>query len=299
MTDENIDTSKNPSIDRWVWLLYRTLYQNNWSHLHEGFKTDESYLRELADLMDYMNDEANNVHPLNLAKQSMLQSKIQLDKFRQNFAVEMYKRQTATTGDVNLVLEMIKITIQSKEYDEDLMVLVEDSISRKETEKKVNTLDQAFQLKGLNDGRPEPKYIMPEHIKRLVPMMLDEDISMAECIKELDKETNNHLLKTKENKGMWRTANDKPRLRIWSRDRWQDEMNKYKFTALNDYLIERLHKGRVTLDERERQRIKRNWNKINIPKELMVAPTFLQLGIGRLGGKDGKKTVTAEVIKAS
>ena len=96
MTDENIDTSKNPSIDRWVWLLYRTLYQNNWSHLHEGFKTDESYLRELANVMDYMNDEANKVSPLNLARQSMMGSQNQLYEFRQNFAVEMYKRQTAT-----------------------------------------------------------------------------------------------------------------------------------------------------------------------------------------------------------
>ncbi|MFB0972691.1 MAG: hypothetical protein QMB54_06885, partial [Neofamilia sp.] len=49
--------SKNPSIDKWVWLLKRTLYKNNWSHLHEGFISDESYLRKLADMMDFMKDE--------------------------------------------------------------------------------------------------------------------------------------------------------------------------------------------------------------------------------------------------
>ena len=293
MTDENIDTSKNPSIDRWVWLLYRTLYQNNWSHLHEGFKTDESYLRELANVMDYMNDEANKVSPLNLARQSMMGSQNQLYEFRQNFAVEMYKRQTATQKDVYLVTEMIKRTIWSKEFNDELMSLVADSFDRFETEEKVGSLDQAFQLKKLNLGRPEPEYITPNNIKRLVSMMLDEDMSMAECIKKLDEEANNHSLKTKDNKGLWRTANDQPRPSIWTMDRWQSEMNKYKFTALNDYLIDSMHKGRVTLDERQRQRIKRNWNKIDMPEALMVNPTFIQLGIGTL--KVGK----TEVIKAT
>ena len=72
MTDESVDTSKNPSIDKWRWLLKRTLYKNNWSHLHEGFISDESYLREVADTMDFVKDEANNVHPDSLVSQSRL-----------------------------------------------------------------------------------------------------------------------------------------------------------------------------------------------------------------------------------
>ena len=47
-----------PSFDRWIWLLKRTVQRNNWSHLHEGFLTDESYLRELANMIDYVNDES-------------------------------------------------------------------------------------------------------------------------------------------------------------------------------------------------------------------------------------------------
>jgi hypothetical protein len=124
-------------------------------------------------------------------------------------------------------------------------------------------------------------------------------MSGEKCKAKLDEEANNHLLKTKENKGMWRTANDKPSLDVWTMNTWDDQMKKYKFTALNDYLIDSMQKGRVTLDERRRQRIKNNWNKIDIPKKLMVAPTFFQLGMYRLDGKDGKKTVTAEVIKAN
>ena len=283
----------NPSIDIWVWLLYRTLYQNNWSHLHKGFKTDESYLRELANLMDYMNDEANNVQPLNLARQSMLQYQNQLYEFRQNFAVEMYKRHTATKTDAMLVQQMVKRTIWAKEYDEELMSLVADSFDRKENEDKVNSLDQAFQLKKLNNGRPEPEYKTPYNIKRLVSMILDEDMSGEKCKAKLDEEANNHLLKTKENKGILRTANDQPRLDIWTKNTWEEQLKKYKFTALNDYLIDSMHKGRVTLDERQRQRIWSNWNKIDMPEALMVAPRFIQLEIGTL--KVGKN----EVIKAN
>ena len=36
-----------------------------------------------------------------------------------------------------------------------------------------------------------------------------------------------------------------------------------------------------------------------MPEALEIYPNFVQRGIGRLGGKGGKKTVTAEVIKAN
>ena len=52
-----------PSFNRWIWLLKRTVQSNNWIQLHEGLLTDESYLRELANMMDYVNDESNNVLP--------------------------------------------------------------------------------------------------------------------------------------------------------------------------------------------------------------------------------------------
>ena len=84
-----------------------------------------------------------------------------------------------------LVTEMIKRTIWSKEFNDELMSLVADSFDRFETEEKVGSLDQAFQLKKLNLGRPEPEYKTPNNIKRLVSMMLDEDMSMAECIKKV------------------------------------------------------------------------------------------------------------------
>ena len=63
MNTEDKDLIENPSLDRWVWLLKRTVMDNNWSNLHEEFRTDNSYFRELVDTLDYVNDEVNNVPP--------------------------------------------------------------------------------------------------------------------------------------------------------------------------------------------------------------------------------------------
>ena len=147
-----------PSFDRWIWLLKRTVQRNNWSHLHEGFLTDESYLRELANMIDYVNDESKNVLPNHKVRVSILHNKNPLYEFRQNFAVAMYKRQIANLKDIELVQEMIKRTIWSKEYDIELMSLVADSFDRHKNEDKDPSLHQAFPLKKLNMGRPEPEY---------------------------------------------------------------------------------------------------------------------------------------------
>ena len=269
MTDESVDTSKNPSIDRWRWLLNRTLYKNNWSHLHEGFISDESYLREVADTMDFVKDEANNVHPDNLVRQSIMQSQNPLYEFRQNFAKRMYKQGRATKSDAELVISMFNRAVTFKEENDELFELVRDSFNRRKTEDKVNSLDQAFQLKRLNSGRPEPEYIVPINIKKLVPIIIDEDLSMNGAINELAKDA---------------------KALSWSANKYQEQMNRYKYTALNDYLLDRMEKGRTTLDDKERQRIRRIW-KIDMPEELITYPIWIYLGFGKLSAK-------ATVIKA-
>ena len=265
-----------PSFNRWIWLLKRTAQSNNWIHLHEGFLTDESYLRELANMMDYVNDESNNVLPEHKVRASMMDNKNPLYNFRQNFAVAMYKRQIANQKDVELIQEMIKRTIWSKEYDEELMPLVADSFDRHKNEGKVTSLDQAFQLKKLSIERPEPEHKTPYNIQRIVAMMLDEDMSMNACIEELNKEANNHSLKTSDNRGLWRSANELQRPSIWDVNRWQCEMTKYKYTALNDYLLDRMERVGNQLNERKRERIKLNW-KIDMPEELFIYPNFIDV----------------------
>ena len=273
-----------PSFNRWIWLLKRTVQSNNWIHLHEGFLTDESYLRELANMMDYVNDESNNVLPKHKVRASMMDNKNPLYYLRQNFAVAMYKRQIANQKDVELIQEMIKRTIWSKEYDEELMSLVADSFDRHKNEDKEKSLDQAFQLKKLSIERPEPEYKTPYNIQRIVAMMLDEDMSMNACIEELNKEANNHSLKTSDNRGLWRSANELQRPSIWDVNRWKGEMTKYKYTALNDYLLDRMERVGNQLNERKRERIKRNWN-IDMPEELFIYPDFIDVVVRNLSAK--------------
>ena len=257
MNAEDKALIEKPNLDRWVWLLKRTVMDNNWCSLHEGFRTDNSYFRELADTLDYVNDEVNNVHPMHHVRQSINDAIGVFKVFREVFAVDMFKKHTATTYDSNLVISMFNRTVTFEENDKELLNAIKDSFNKRKSDgyPLVNTLDQAFQLSRVED-RPTNPYKVPENIKLLVTMMIDEDMSRNACIEKIGEMANNHSLKTSDNKGLWRTAKDNPRPQIWGLDRWQDEMVKYKWAALNDYLYERLEKGRTTLDDREFKRIK-------------------------------------------
>ena len=290
MNDKNL--IENPSINRWIWLLKRTVQGNNWRDLHEGFTTDNSYFRELVDIMDYVKDGANDVPQNHQVILSMNSGMGTLFKLRELFAVDCYKRGEANENDVTLVIEMINRTIWSKEYNEELMTLVKDSFNKRKIDPLVKTLDQAFQLERANIGRPVNPYKVPNNIKELIAMMIDDDMSRNACIEKIDEMANSHTLKTKDNKGLWRTAKDNPRPSIWGMDRWQTEMDKYKWAGLNDYLYERIENGRLALDDRERKQIKSNWNKIDIPASLICYPNFIAVEIGKLS------VVKSEAIKA-
>ena len=293
MNTEDKDLTENPSLDRWVWLLKRTVMDNNWSNLHEGFRTDNSYFRELADTLDYVNDEVNNVHPMHQVRQSINGAIGVFKVFREVFALDMFKKHTATTYDSKLVISMFNRTVTFEENDKELLNAIKDSFNKRKSDgyPLVNNLDQAFQLSRV-EGRPTNPYKVPENIRQLVAMMIDEDMSRNACIEKIDEMANNHILKTKENKGLWRTAKDKPRPSIWNLDRWQDEMDKYKWAGLNDYLHERMEQGRTILDNRERKQIKGGWDKIDMPEELLCYPYYVAMGIGKLN------VAKSEIIKA-
>ena len=293
MNTEDKALIEKPSLDRWVWLLKRTVMDNNWCSLHEGFRTDNSYFRELADTLDYVNDEVNNVHPMHHVRQSINDAIGVFKVFREVFAVDMFKKHMATTYDSNLVISMFNRTVTFEENDKELLNAIKDSFNKRKSDgyPLVNNLDQAFQLSRV-EGRPTNPYKVPENIRQVVAMMIYEDMSGNACITKLDEMANNHSLKTKDNKGLWRTANSQPRPQIWGADRWQDEMDKCKWTALNDYLYDRMEKGRTILDDRERRRIKSSWNKIDMPEKLLWYPNYVTMGIVKLN------VVNSEAIKA-
>jgi len=70
-------------------------------------------------------------------------------------------------------------------------------------------------------------------------------------------------------------------------------MLKYKWTALNDHLHDRFLKGRKTLDERERKRIHKNWDGIDMPEILVISSDFV------LYSKSTIKAKETQVIKSS
>jgi len=276
---------ENPSLDRWLWLLKRTVQDNNWSNLHEGFQRENSYFRELADIIDFVNDEANNVPSIHQVRQSIMGAQNPLYKFRQNFAVDMFNKHTANENDANLVIEMFNRTVTFKEYDEELLLAVRDAFNKRKGNEYplVNNLNQAFQIDRV-EGRPKNPYEVPNNVRQLVVMIIDEDMSRAKSIIKIHEMARDNDL--------WRTAKDNPRPSIWDDDRWRLEMRKYKWTALNDYLYDRMEEGRTTLSLAEKVRIHKNWNLIDMPTELICYSTYIKFAIDKLN------VVKSEVIKA-
>ena len=61
-------------------------------------------------------------------------------------------------------------------------------------------------------------------------------------------------------------------------------MTKYKYTALNDYLLDRMERVGNQLDETKREMIKRNW-KIDMPEQLFIYPDFIDVVVRKLSAK--------------
>jgi len=287
-TDKNINNNIQ-NLDRWLWLLYRTIQENNWQNTHPRFSTDNSFFRELSDILHFIEDLTNKVPLNNPVKQNINNNIGVLKIFREYFAIDCYKKGFANKADVRLIISMINRTIHFREFNVELMDLVKDSFNEWKKNSQIYDLDQAFQLKHVYDGVPPNPYEVPYNITRLVEMMIDDDLSLTKSMDILNKEASNHLLKTNDNKGLWRTANDKRRPSIWEERRWVSDMEKYKWAALNDYLIERVIKGKSFLNIKERKKVKINWNKVDLPDELIVYPSLGTITPGSNLVSRGKK----------
>ena len=255
----------NPSLKRWIWLLNRTVLDNSWRHLSDRFIIDESYLRELIDTIDYVNDHDTKISKQGEIKLFIAKHQNKLYELRQMFAVRMYKKQRATEKDIALVFQMIKRSIHFKEFDEELMGLVKG--------KQTNLEDSFRRTNDVSQIKPEIK--TPYNIQRLVNMMLDDDASMASCMASLKKEATNHLVKTTNNKGLWRTALDLPRPSIWEDSRWKSEFNAYKYMALNHYLIDKVEQG-LHLKPFQVKAIRYIWE-VDVASALEIFPNVIGL----------------------
>ena len=71
---------------------------------------------------------------------------------------------------------------------------------------------------------------------------------------------------------------DDPKTPTHSDDYYKRIMLKYKWTALNDHLHDRFLRGIKTLDDRERERIHKNWDGIDMPETLEIYQAFTHYG---------------------
>ena len=264
------------NLDRWLWLLYRTIQENNWKFLHQRLLTDNSDFRELSNMLHHIEDPSNNIPLSNPVRQNIAKSIGSFKVFRENFAIHCYMKGFASKEDVRLIISMVNRTIHFREFEVELMDLVKDSFNKWKKDSNIADLDQAFQLKPIfYEDLPANPYNVPHNVERLVSMIIDDNISMKKSIEKLNREATNHLLKTTKNRGLWRTANDLRRPSIWDDVRWESEIHKYKWAALNNYLIDRVIKGKQILGTREMKVIRNNWDEINIPSELIVYPSLV------------------------
>ena len=281
----------NIEYDRWVELLKLTAQDNNWKHLHIRFQTDNSYYREMKDYIDHVlnefdEDDDDHKH----VKESVDRNANVWKAFCESASVNFVKqwlndpKMRPSKYDIKqFQLLFIRSAKQDTfrtlplEADWDLLLMMAD-LHKKNVDMGI-PLDKAFALGEDPVGRPTNPYETPECIVRMVNGMVWGYMTQAEVIRaeiENPKTPSHHI------------------------DHYKKLFAKYKWTALNNYLTNRFYEGDSDkLDENEREAINKYWDNVVMPEALEIYPNFVQRGIGRLGGKGGKKTVTAEVIKAN
>jgi len=275
--------AKKVTEKQWIELLKKTTNKNNWLLCHKRFQ-ENSLLRELIDVVDYYYLNENNP-PHDEVYKSIHRNPNTFYSIRQASAILFMKAGSPNKRDLFLFLEMFirqqKLSIYKSnplEADWDLLDILVDVFKKyNATDNKVNTFEQAFGTK-LTVGKKNNPFEVPDFV---VTILFEQKHSIVNGSTEWGAIKNYK-------KNLSARAPD------YDHKYYERELKKYKFSALNDYLHEQVGK-RMTSSTREF--INSYWD-IKLPNELKIEPTFMKYGLGKLGGKGGKKTVTAEVIKA-
>jgi hypothetical protein len=244
--------------------------------LHERFEKGNSYLREMKDTIDYLlNNDPQTVDEQNV-RDSINRSGNFWNAFCESTSTIFVKQwlldplMRPSIYDIKQCQEMFIYEVKLETYKKapqeaswrllDIMA----ELHKKNVDKGIS-LDKAFGLEDPVGHPPKNPFEVPDYIRRMVMDMVDNDVSQTQAIE-------NEI--------------DNPKTSSHSVDHYKKMMLKHKWTALNDHLHERISKGISSLDERERKRIHRNWDKINMPKNLIVDAAFIKYGIGVLKVKE-------------
>jgi hypothetical protein len=271
------------TIERWEELLQRTTKDNNWKSLHERFKTDNSYFREMKDTLDFLFYNAPTTQDEKNVR-DILEKNIGVWKaFCESCSIIFVKEwiqdplMRPSKYDIALFQEMFIRGVKLETYralplEADWKVLDMMADLHKRNVDKGLSLDKAFGLEDPVGHPPKNPFEVPDYIRRMVVDMIDNDETQTQAIAN---EMNN--LKTLTH----------------SVDHYKRMMLKHKWTALNDHLHDRFIRGIKFLDERERKRIHKNWDGIDIPEILVISSDFVQYE------KSTIKAKKTQVIKSS
>ena len=275
--------------DRWVELLQRTAQGNNWKALHPRFNTDNSYYREMKNYIDYVLSKDDLTLDEKKVKDSINRNIGVWKAFCESASINFMKQYLIdpqvrpTEYDVKQFQELYirsakQDTFKSSpdEANWDLIYLMADF--HKISVEKGISLDKAFGLDNPVGHPVNNPYEVPDYIENMVWEMISYDIGQAEAI---------------------RNEIGNPKTLNHSEEHYKNMMGRYKWTALNDFLYERYINGDKTLTKDEVRRISTNWEKIKMPETLEIYTDFIQMGIGRLGGKGKSIKVKSEVIKTN
>lgn len=281
--------SFNPPVrdfDDWVELLQRTLQNNNWHDLHEGFQCN-FYFRRLKDTLDYFEENQFNIPPEHWdwknIKDSIERNRNLWSAFCQSFSLKACMLGSATKQDINTVMNMyiraeqfsmFKDRPDDLDTDWRLLTFVSEAFKKYKHDENVNTLDQAFGLVGTQGKRQTNPYYVPDWVFRVVADIIDNDISANEAFKNEDQKT---------------SYNDFDTMKTYFQKKKHEDKN-YKWIGLNSYLHDRIIQKRGDLTDKEIKRVESIWH-ITLPSKLEVYWTNATFAFAKI------KSVKAQVIK--
>ena len=277
--------AKKVTKKQWDELLKKTTNKNNWLLCHERFQ-ENSLLRELIDVVDYYYLSENNP-PHDEVYKSIHRNLNVWTEIRQASAILFMKAGSPDERDLFLFLEIFirqqKLSIYKSnplEADWDLLDILVDAFKKyNATDNQVNTFEQAFGTSITRGQRKRNPFKVPDCV---VTILFEQEHSVVNGSTEWGAIKHYRAFATHR------------RLVVHHETQYEQILDKYKFSALNDYLHKQVGKKMASST---RENINSYWD-IKLPNELKVEQTFMKYGLGKQGGKGVKKTVTAEVIKA-
>jgi hypothetical protein len=251
------------SFDEWLFLLSRTIQDNNWKNLHPRLQTDISYLRRLKDVIDFINEfpipsleiESEKYQAYRLIKASIDESPKLFKEFVERFSIDMCVNETATIGDIKVLWNLFHRGVLFKEFEEGnckdwrVMDVTQKALKLWQNNPRVN-IEKAFG--GVRKKKVNP-YLTPDWAKRMLKDIIDKDCTQEKAISNEQDYANKH------------------KLPVHHEDWYESEFRKrYKWTALNDYLFERVEQGKPEMSEQSIHRIGTIFEEIKLPKKLEV-----------------------------